>query len=299
MEPILYTILFSVCGSLANDRAFRLGEKLLCQIKETSIDDVILMNSALNMLMRFRDVNQAESLFESMKTKRIDTFGVMINGSRLHFFVLKISFVLSFSGFILNDLHEKALSFFEKLPFELNEYLYGIVFNVCAAIVDQRTVRLGNELLNQMPKTFLNNADVFKCAVEMLIKFGELDRAKELCSNLDDSNVNKISTTIKVLTINEQPIEALKLVQRILDGKSPLDISTSISLINACATIGFISICERVLRRIPSEFHRNPSVLSSLIDMWGKVGRIDQAENIFRSIPEPNIVMFNSMSKQK
>lgn len=191
------------------------------------------------------------------------------------------------------------MSLFEQLPFELNQYLHAIIFNVCAAIADQRTIELGNELLRQMPKTFFDNADVLKSAVEMLIKFGEFERAKELCSNLDDSNVTKMCTMIKVLTINEEPIEAMKLIQRVLDGKSLLDIATSILLINACARIGLISICDRVLERIPSEFHRNSSVLSSLIDMWGKVGRIDRAENIFRSISEPNIVIFNNMSKEK
>ena len=75
---------------MANSRALRISQKLLRQMKESSIDDVIMMNSAMNMLMRFGDVQQAESLFESMKTKRIDTFGVMINGRPLHFSLLKI-----------------------------------------------------------------------------------------------------------------------------------------------------------------------------------------------------------------
>ncbi|CAF4360767.1 unnamed protein product, partial [Rotaria sordida] len=54
------TILFNACGKLANDRAMKIGKKLLDEIPDNYRNDNILLTSVTHMLMKFGDIQSAE-----------------------------------------------------------------------------------------------------------------------------------------------------------------------------------------------------------------------------------------------
>jgi pentatricopeptide repeat protein len=79
-SAVTVTILFNACAKLADDAAMKLGKHVLCRLPTASFDDHILANSAIDMLMKFGEVNNAEHLFQSMKKKSVVTYGAMAQG---------------------------------------------------------------------------------------------------------------------------------------------------------------------------------------------------------------------------
>ena len=79
-NDVIYAIVFNACAQLCDDRAKTIGKKLLNQMPKHFRNNNILLNSAIDMLMNFGDVKEAEHLFEWNKKKDIITFGAMLKG---------------------------------------------------------------------------------------------------------------------------------------------------------------------------------------------------------------------------
>ncbi|CAF4193321.1 unnamed protein product, partial [Rotaria sordida] len=140
-KPDNYTlpILFNVCAQLANDRAMKIGRKLLHEMSNDCRNNYIVLNSAIDMLMKFRDVESAERIFGSIKEKNIIIYSTMMK------------------GYIENEMSEKALDLFEKIDLKLDDVTYIIVFNACAQVANDRAMKIGRKLLHEMPVSCRNN----------------------------------------------------------------------------------------------------------------------------------------------
>jgi pentatricopeptide repeat protein len=79
---VILLIFFHACAELANDQAKKRGKAVLQQLPQAFLTDVNLMTSAINMLMKFGEVTDAEKVFHSMTTKNIVTYGAMMKGNQ-------------------------------------------------------------------------------------------------------------------------------------------------------------------------------------------------------------------------
>ncbi|CAF4632346.1 unnamed protein product [Rotaria sp. Silwood2] len=75
------TVLFNACAQLANDRAMKIGRKLLHEMPVIYRNDTFLLNSAMHMLMKFGDIQSAERIFNSIKKKDIITYNAIMKGN--------------------------------------------------------------------------------------------------------------------------------------------------------------------------------------------------------------------------
>jgi len=82
-NAVTLTSIFNACAEVNDDRARKIGNKLLNQMPNDFRKDTILLNSAIHMLMRFGDVKSAEQLFESIKKKDVISYGAMMTGNHL------------------------------------------------------------------------------------------------------------------------------------------------------------------------------------------------------------------------
>jgi hypothetical protein len=88
-DQVTLALIFNACTQLADERAIKIGEKLLDEMPNGFRNHNVLQNSALHMLMRFGDVNRAEHFFELIKKKDSISYNVMMNGN--HFLIFYIS----------------------------------------------------------------------------------------------------------------------------------------------------------------------------------------------------------------
>jgi pentatricopeptide repeat protein len=84
LDANLYAILYSACAGLSNERAITLGKQLLERMPKMFADDLIVMGSAIHMLMKFGEVQEAEGLFSRMKKRDAASYGVIMNGYNLN-----------------------------------------------------------------------------------------------------------------------------------------------------------------------------------------------------------------------
>ncbi|CAF1082079.1 unnamed protein product [Rotaria sordida] len=92
-DDVIYTIVFNACAQLANDRAMKIGKKLLHEMPNDYRNNNIVLNSAIDMLMKFGNVESAECIFHSIKKKDIITYGAMMKGN-IYQIVFRILFDL-------------------------------------------------------------------------------------------------------------------------------------------------------------------------------------------------------------
>ncbi|CAF2134778.1 unnamed protein product, partial [Rotaria magnacalcarata] len=115
------------------------GKKLLDEMPANYRNNNITSTSAIDMLMKFGDVESAERIFRSIKIKNIITHGAMVK------------------GYVGNEMFEKALDLFEQIDIELDDATYTIAFNCCAKLCNDRAMKIGKELLAKMPENYRNN----------------------------------------------------------------------------------------------------------------------------------------------
>ncbi|CAF2147531.1 unnamed protein product, partial [Rotaria magnacalcarata] len=141
IEPDHFTLstLFNACAVLNNNRAMKIGKKLLAEMPENYRNDNITSTAAIDMLMKFGGVESAERIFRSMKTKNIITYGAMVK------------------GYVGTEMFDKALDLFEQIDIELDDVTYTIAFNCCAKLCNDRAMKIGKELLAKMPENYRND----------------------------------------------------------------------------------------------------------------------------------------------
>ena len=93
-------------------------------------------------------------------------------------------FLPSLVGYVDNEIGEKALDLFEKLPEAPNDILYTIAYNACASLKNERSVERGNQLLGEMPRVYMNNPAVVGSMLKMLMKFGQVKDAEQLFQSM-------------------------------------------------------------------------------------------------------------------
>jgi pentatricopeptide repeat protein len=249
----LYTVMYSTCAALSDDRVIMLGKQLLEKMPKVFEDDLVLMGSAMHMLMKFGEVQEAEGLFSRLKKRDAASYGVMMN------------------GYNINGLPEKALDLFDRAASLLNANLYTIMYSTCAILSNKRAITLGKQLLRSMPMILKDDSAVMGSAVHMLMKFGEVREAELLFSQIKQPNAASYGVMMNGYNINSEPQKCLKLFEEVKRQKIMIDERIYVILIGAHSRIGMISMCREVVKQISTEALNSSRMQNSLIDMWVSV----------------------------
>ena len=97
-------------------------------------------------------------------------------------------FKVSILAYVQNQMSEKALDLFEQIEFNLNNVTYTIVFNACAELANDRAMKIGKRLLDEMPRNFRNDNVILTSAIHMLMKFGDIQNAENVFQSIKNKN---------------------------------------------------------------------------------------------------------------
>jgi pentatricopeptide repeat protein len=253
LDANLYAILYSACAGLSNERAITLGKQLLDKMPKMFEDNLIVMGSAIHMLMKFGEVQEAERLFSQIKQPNAAGYGAIMN------------------GYNINGLPEKALDLFDQVSSMLNVTLYIILYSTCAALSNDRAIMLGKQLLNKMSNMFEDNSIVMGSAIHMLMKFGEVQEAERLFSRMKKRDAASYGVMMNGYNLNSEVQKCLKLFEEAKRHEIKLDEPMCVSLVGACSKIGMISICRSISDQVPKYLLACSRVQSCLVDMWVSV----------------------------
>jgi hypothetical protein len=79
-DAVILITFFNACADQLTEHAKKRGRDVVRQLSNTFRADVKVMNSAIDMLMKFGDVTDAEHIFDSLKTRTVVTYGAMMKG---------------------------------------------------------------------------------------------------------------------------------------------------------------------------------------------------------------------------
>ncbi|CAF5062332.1 unnamed protein product, partial [Rotaria sp. Silwood1] len=277
LDDVIYTIVFNTCSKLANDRAMKIGRKLLHNMPNDYRNNNFVLNSAIDMLMKFGDVQSSVRFFDSMKKKDIITYNAMIK------------------GYVGNEMSEKALDLFEKIDLKLDDVTYVIVFNACAKLANDQAMKIGKKLLDEMPNNYRNNNIVLNAAMDMLMKFGDVQSAERIFDSIKKKNIISYGALMNGYNINSKPWKCFKILEEMKQEGVVLNEHTCNILIGTCSKIGMIRQCQYIIDQIPLHIQNLKQIQTSLINMWSKCGSIEMAQNIFKSVHDQDIMIYNAM----
>ena len=82
-DEVIIILLFNACAKICNTHAFQLGKDVFNRLPISFFQNQQLINSAIDMFMKFGDVKDAEILFEKSTRKTLVSYGAMMQGNRL------------------------------------------------------------------------------------------------------------------------------------------------------------------------------------------------------------------------
>ncbi|CAF1436318.1 unnamed protein product, partial [Didymodactylos carnosus] len=230
----------------------KLGKDVLNRLPVAFFQRCQLVNSAIDMLMKFGDVAHAEHLFQLTKKKTIVTYGAMMQ------------------GYVMNDMSEKALNLFEEVSSKSDKVLYVIVFGACASLSNERAIQLGKKLLHQIPTMFLDDIVVVNSAIHMLMKFGEVEDAECLFS-------------VNAYGRNGMGSEAIDLYRQM-----PQNIRNTVShicVLNACSHSGLLDQARTIFKEIGT---KTEYIIATMIDCLSRMHMFDEAQKLIDDYEKSN-----------
>lgn len=82
VEPnaVIINLLLNACAKYVNAESIRVGKETLRRLPSNFLQNPYLVSSAINTLMKFREVEEAERVFGSAQNKDMITYGAMMKG---------------------------------------------------------------------------------------------------------------------------------------------------------------------------------------------------------------------------
>ena len=79
-DQVILLLLFNACAKHIDEDSIQLGASVLNKLPATALADRPLTTSALNMLMKFGQVKEAEDVFARVKIPDVSIYGTMMHG---------------------------------------------------------------------------------------------------------------------------------------------------------------------------------------------------------------------------
>ncbi|CAF4569707.1 unnamed protein product, partial [Rotaria socialis] len=261
IEPDQFTlsILFNACAVLNNNRAMKIGKRLLAEMPENYRNNNITSTSAIDMLMKFSDVEK---------------FNL---------------------GYVGNEMFEKALDLFEQIHLSLTNVIYTIIFNTCAKLCNDRAMKIGKKLLAKMSENYRNDNFISTSAIDMLIKFGDVESAERIFRSIKAKGADIYGALMNGYNLNGESWKCFKVFEEMNErGIIPNEIAWNI-LIGACSKSGMLHHSQYIMNQIPLNMQNKTRIQNALIDMWGKCGSIEKATNVFNLVVDRDTITYNAM----
>ncbi|XP_058101041.1 pentatricopeptide repeat-containing protein At5g04780, mitochondrial-like [Magnolia sinica] len=201
------------------------------------------------------------------------------------------------SGYAQNGLGEEAISAFRQMHLsavKCNEFAFPSVLKACSITLD---LKLGQQVHGIVVVTgFESDVYVANTLVAMYAKCGQLLDSRKLFNEIPERNVVSWNALFSSYVQNERCGEAVALFQEmVVSGIKPDEFSLS-SVLNACTGSEDLHHGRRVHGYLIRLGHAlDPFAANALVDMYGKVGDLEDAMMVFEKINQPDIVSWNAV----
>ncbi|KAJ7560412.1 hypothetical protein O6H91_04G128400 [Diphasiastrum complanatum] len=274
---VTYVVLLKACASIAT---LEKGKQVHLDIIKSGFEsDVIIGSTLVDMYAKCKCVEYARQLFNNMHERNVVSWNSMI------------------AGYVQQGLGKEALALYEQMKQESvqpNNVTYVVLLKACASIA---ALEVGKQLhMDITGSGFGPDVIVGSTLVDMYAKCGCIAHARQVFNNMHERNV--VSWNAMIAGYAQQGLGKAALVlyeQMKKEGFQPDDV-TYVVLLKSCASIAALEEGKQLhLDIIESGFESDVIVGSTLVDMYAKCGRIEDARQVFNNMHERNVVSWTAM----
>ncbi|KAJ7552692.1 hypothetical protein O6H91_06G065100 [Diphasiastrum complanatum] len=276
-DRVTYLSILKACSSSSTPDQ---GKSIHAQVCRSGLDLDIFVGSALvDMYAKFRCIDEALAVFLKLPKRDIVAWNAII------------------AGYAQCGNAEEALKLFESMQKEglkPDKLMYVTILKACGnmAALDQ-----GKLMHVQLRKNGLESDPfVGGALVDMYAKCGRIDKACQAFRQISEQDAFLWNSLIAGCITHGYANKALELFRQMkIEGLMP-DKVTFVSALQACAQIGALvegKLIHSQLRATGLDL--DLSVGSTLIDMYGKCGCLDEACQVFFNLPQRTLVLWNAM----
>jgi pentatricopeptide repeat protein len=163
-------------------------------------------------------------------------------------------------------LADKAIDLFNQIE-NPNEIILILLFNACAQLKTDLALNLVKKVSSQMSQSFYSNEILVNSLIDALIKCGDCSSAEIYFENTK-KNVITYGNLMNGFNKEKNPEKTLNLFsQMVINHVEPTPI-TYLCLINALSQLGFSSLSQSFIDKMPKSFLSNLRIQTALINMW-------------------------------
>ncbi|XP_052171038.1 pentatricopeptide repeat-containing protein At1g08070, chloroplastic-like isoform X2 [Diospyros lotus] len=277
-DHFTHPFVLTACARL---REVRLGPRFHSEVLKNGLEpDLFVANALIQFYGSCGWVGDACQVFDRSPVRDVVTWNVMIN------------------GYVERGLYEQAFGLYEEmLKLDCIQPDGVTLISLVSACTQMGDLNRGKWFHSCSKELGLDkNLTVGNAILDMYIKCGDLELAREVFLGMDERDVLTWTSMLMGLTSLGHFQESLDLFRRMQFEKIQLDEITLVSVLTACAQTGALDQGKYVHLLIDRYNMKRDIVLeTALVDMYAKCGKIDLALQVFDKIRVRNVFTWNAM----
>lgn len=274
IDNVAFTTVLSVCATLGS---LEKGKQVHSDIIEAGISpDRMLQNTLIDMYAKCGSMKQGRKVFKEMSDRDVVSWNVLISGAAQ------------------NGHSDKAFELFEAMGetgLKPDKVTYVSILNVCSS------VEQGKALYSDITKAgFELDVWVGTALVKMFSKYGSLEDALLIFEKLPHRNVVSWTSVIAVCAQAGKTEKALELYERMCEEGVAPDRLTFTTVLRVCETLRDLKKGKEVHEQIIRSGVASDLIMeSTLIDMYAKCGRVEDAHQLLANMSERDVVSYTAV----
>eukprot|EP01018_Ginkgo_biloba_P014909 Gb_35786 [translate_table: standard] len=258
------------------------GKQVHVHIIRSGFDLNVFVGSALiDFYTKWGSTDDAQKVFENMHDRNVVSWTALI------------------AGYAQNGHDQEALELFFQMRLDgttPDQFTFSTVLSACASLA---SLEKGKQVHTDLIKTrFQPYVCVGNALVTMYAKCGSIDDALQAFNKMPERDGVSWSAIIAGYAQHGYGNEALKFYDQMLQVGMKPDNVTFISVLHACSHAGLVDAGCHYFDSMNRDYCITPSAdhYGCLIDLLGRAGRLDEAEDIVNSMPfEPNAYAWGAL----
>ncbi|KAL5718413.1 hypothetical protein ACHQM5_011317 [Ranunculus cassubicifolius] len=243
--------------------------------------DVVSWNIMITYMTKQGDIRAAHDLFDEMPKRSVRSWTAMI------------------AGYVQCGNPKEAISLFTQMEQAKAEPNEVTVVAVLAACADLGALDLGRRIHHYLCKCgFGGNIRVCNTLIDMYIKCGCLDIARQVFDDMEKRTVVSWSAMIGGLAIHGQAEEALKLFSKMSTIGIKPNAITFIGILHACSHMGLIDEGRRFFGSMTRDYGIIPQIehYGCMVDLLSRAGLLEEAHEFINNMPiKANSVVWGAL----
>ncbi|PON37643.1 DYW domain containing protein [Parasponia andersonii] len=269
------------------------------------VKNPVSWNAIISGYVRCKRMDIARELFEAMPCRNISSWNTMLTGyaqsgdvaqARFIFDRMpqrdSISWAAMIAGYAQNSHSDEALQLFVEMKREgerLTRSSYTCALSTCAEI---GALELGKQLHGRLVKAgFESGCYVGNALLVMYSKCGSIEEAYDVFEEIQQKDTVSWNTMIAGYARHGFGKEALVIFESMKAAGIIPDDVTMVGVMSACSHTGLVERGTKYFHSMNQDYGitANSKHYTCMIDLLGRAGRLDEAQNLMRNMPfEPD-----------